>query len=183
MLRSPIASPSPGTRISVARTRGKRATMTLEFHYLAEQPQALPMVADWYYEQWGHLVPDETQVELAAGLEEFLHRDRMPCIRLAMLGGNVVGAAQLKYREMQKMLPNLEHWIGGVYVAAAFRGRGFGSRIADDIAQLARGFGVRVLYLQTERLDGGLYRGLGWQPREQVNNAGLEVLVMERELL
>ncbi|MDB2356031.1 hypothetical protein N9V89_02245 [Pseudoalteromonas sp.] len=38
------------------------------------------------------------------------------------------------------------------------------------------------IHLQTEKLDGGLYKQLGWQPIEQVNNRGVEVLVMSKHI-
>ena len=75
-----------------------------------------------------------------------------------------------------------EHWLGGVFVAPAHRGRGLGSRIAGEIARRAPAYGVHTLFLQTERLDGGMYRHIGWVPIAQVNIHGLEVLVMKREV-
>ena len=31
--------------------------------------------------------------------------------------GQIVGSAELKYREMEDMVPEKEHWLGGVYLA------------------------------------------------------------------
>ena len=83
---------------------------------------------------------------------------------------------------MEDIFPEKEHWIGGVFVAPEYRGKGLGSRMTEEIATRAPSYGVRTLHLQTERLDGGLYRQLGWQPVAQVNNHGMEVLVMQRNV-
>ncbi|MFQ6006412.1 MAG: hypothetical protein ACE5OQ_13020, partial [Woeseia sp.] len=52
----------------------------------------------------------------------------------------------------------------------------------EQIATMAPTYGVQTLHLQTEAPDGGLYARLGWTPYAQVNNRGLNVLVMERLL-
>ncbi len=64
--------------------------------------------------------------------------------------------------------------------SAHFGGPGIGSGLAAEIARLAPSCGVSTLHLQTERLDGGLYRRLGWRPLEPLRHHGLEVLVMEK---
>lgn len=160
----------------------KLSTMSIEFSFLADHRDALPVIARWYFEQWGHLIEDETLEQSNERLHNSLNRDRIPFILVATLAGEVIGCAQLKFREMADMFPEKEHWIGGVYVSSKHRGRGFGSKIAEEIAVLAPKYGVETLHLQTERLDGGIYARLGWVPTNQVNNHGLEVLVMERRL-
>jgi GNAT superfamily N-acetyltransferase len=100
---------------------------------------------------------------------------------LALDEERVVGAAHLKFREME-IYPEREHWLGGVYVEKAYRGRGIASELTADLVSIAGHLGVKVLHLQTERLDGGLYAHLGWSGHERVSNHGVEVLVMSREI-
>ena len=83
---------------------------------------------------------------------------------------------------MAEHFPDREHWLGGVYVSADFRGHAIGGQLADRIAAKATEFGVTDLYLQTERLDGGLYAGRGWVPLERVRNKNIDVQVMVRKL-
>ena len=83
---------------------------------------------------------------------------------------------------MEDIYPDKLHWLGGVFVAPQYRGKGIGSTLAEHIARKAPSYGVKILYLQTEQLDGGLYSRLGWTPFEQVDNHGLRVLVMERHV-
>jgi len=153
---------------------------TFDLSLLADRQDAIPLIARWYFDQWGHLIQGETVERTVDRLQIFLNRDKIPFILVASLGGEVAGVAQLKFRELPDLYPDKEHWLGGVYVARDYRGHGLGSLLAEEIARRAPRFGVRTLHLQTERLDGGLYARLGWVALERANNRGLEVLVMER---
>jgi GNAT superfamily N-acetyltransferase len=156
--------------------------MSLEFIYLAERPEALLTVASWYFDEWGHFHPGRTIDDTRERLKGTLNIDQIPFILLGLKDEKVVGAAELKYREMADIFPEKEHWLGGVYVAAEHRGNGIGLRLAEEITTRAPEYGVDKLYLQTERLDGGLYSRLGWQPEQEVDNHGIQVLVMVRDV-
>jgi GNAT superfamily N-acetyltransferase len=58
----------------------------------------------------------------------------------------IVGTASLKYREMD-IYPEKEHWLGGVFVSAEYRGRGIATRLVDGALEMARTLGVKMLYL------------------------------------
>ena len=153
----------------------------LKFEYLADRPESVPLVAGWYFAEWGHLNPAATLERVHDKLVASMNREAIPLTVLAVVDQEVVGAAQLKYREMP-VFPEKEHWLGGVYVASEHRGRGISAQLVDSMITTARHLGVQTLHIQTERLDGGLYARLGWTPVEQASNHGLDVLVMERQL-
>ena len=94
----------------------------------------------------------------------------------------LLGAAQLKFREMS-IYPEKEHWVGGVYVAEAHRGKGIARQILVELIAIAKSLKIETLYLQTEHLNGGLYGRMGWTPIEQVNYRGIDVLVMEKSIM
>jgi len=156
--------------------------MPLQFEFLADRMEAIPMLSRWYYDEWGRLRPDESIEHMRSQLEEFTNRDAIPFILLALRDKDIVAAAQLKFREMAELFPEKEHWLGGVYVPADHRGQGYGSLIVERILQMAPTYGVQTLYLQTEALDGGLYARLGWTPCARAKNHGVDVLVMERQV-
>jgi len=156
--------------------------MALKYAFLADRADAIPIISRWYFNEWGHLAEVESIERMQDRIGDYMHRDRIPFILVAMKGHDFAGAAQLKYREMPEMFPDKEHWLGGVYVAASHRGQGYGSQIVEQIVKLAPSYGVKTLHLQTEALDGGLYARLGWKPCEQVTSRGVNVLVMERQL-
>jgi GNAT superfamily N-acetyltransferase len=156
--------------------------MPVEFTFLADRVDAVPIISRWYFGEWGYLAQDNSIAQTRDRIEDYMNRDEIPFILVATNDNDLVAAAQLKYREMADMFPDKEHWLGGVYVAANHRGQGYGSQIIEQIVKMAPRYGVETLYLQTEALDGGLYARLGWTPYAQATNRGLDVLVMERQL-
>ena len=156
--------------------------MAIEFFFLADRLDAVPIISKWYFDEWGHLEQGHSIRRTRDRMDDYMNREEMPFILVATLDNELVGAAQLKYREMAEMFPDKEHWLGGVYISASHRGQGYGAQIVEQIVNMAPSFGVETLYLQTEALDGGLYARLGWMPHAQVTNRGVDVLVMERHL-
>jgi GNAT superfamily N-acetyltransferase len=154
----------------------------MQFDLLAHRHDAIPVLGRWYNQEWGQLLRNESEAETIEYVKGYLSEDKIPFIVVATEAAGILGAAQLKYREMEDLFPEKKHWVGGVFVAPAYRGRGLGCKLVQEIADRAPSYGVATLHLQTERLDGGLYRSLGWRPIQQVRHHGLEVLVMERQV-
>jgi GNAT superfamily N-acetyltransferase len=153
----------------------------LDFALLADRPEAIAMIARWYFGEWGQRSPGSTVATICANLEKYLNGTTIPLLVLAVDHDDILGVASLKYREMD-IYPDREHWLGGVYVPTAHRGRSIGSRVVENVVERARTLNVSTLHLQTDRLDGGMYRRLGWKESERVTYRGCEVLVMERWL-
>jgi len=153
----------------------------MRFTFLADQPDALATIAQWYFDAWGYRVAGSSVDRIKARLQQALNRDRAPLLVLALDDEAIVGVAELKIREMD-IYPELEYWLGGVYVPPPHRGKTIASRAVGRVVELAQSFGIETLHLQTEKLDGGLYGRLGWRPLAQVNYRGLDVLVMEKRL-
>lgn len=153
----------------------------MEFIFLADKVDAKWQLAKWYFEQWGDIIEEGSLELFNQKLDDYLNRDCIPLVILAVDAGNVIGAAQLKYHEMS-IFPKRAHWLGGVYVIPPARGKHVASALVNQAESIAHGLGVSQLYLQTEALDGGLYAGLGWQGIEKVNYRGVDVLVMSKAL-
>ncbi|MES2626465.1 MAG: GNAT family N-acetyltransferase [Pseudomonadota bacterium] len=149
--------------------------------FLANQPQHLPRLAQWYFAEWGELTQAASVQVVETRLQEYLNTDRIPLIMIAENAGELMGAVQLKYREMP-IYPEKEHWLGGVFVAEQFRHRRVAETLIRKVLALARQMGVDELHLQTIRQDGGLYSRLGWQAVDRINYRGLDVLVMVKKL-
>jgi hypothetical protein len=82
----------------------------MQLRFLADHEQAIPIVANWYRQEWGHLEQGNTVQIAAQRLRDYLNKDKLPLIILAVEDGEVLGAAQLKYREMD-IYPEKEHWL------------------------------------------------------------------------
>ncbi|MBF0277815.1 MAG: GNAT family N-acetyltransferase [SAR324 cluster bacterium] len=149
---------------------------------LADHQASLSKIARWYCEEWGHLREGTSHEKMIKNLHSYLNKDKVPLMVLAMEGAETVGVAQLKFREMD-IYPEKEHWLGGVFVSPEHRGNKTASKIVVKILAIAASLNIEYLYLQTEKLNGGLYPQLGWKPLEQVNYDGVDVLVMENKVL
>lgn len=154
----------------------------MQIAFLKENPEAIPVIAQWYYEKWGHLSTDNSVIKIEKELLQYCQIEQLPLMLVGSQQEKVIATAQLKFREM-KIYPDKEHWLGGVFVAKQSRGKGVASMIISEIERVALNLNVPKLYLQTERLNGGLYARLGWHKVEQVNYRGTDVLVMEKELV
>ena len=153
----------------------------MDFVFLADRAAMKPVIAKWYFQQWGHLIEDSSVELFDNKLNDYLNRDSIPLVIMAVEGDDVLGVAHLRYHEVT-IYPDKEHWLGGVYVTNEYRGKGVASALVNHLESLAASLGVIDIHLQTEKLDGGLYKQLGWSPIELVSNRGVEVLVMSKHI-
>jgi len=153
----------------------------LHFKLLIDEPHFIKTIAKWYVEEWRHLVNVESEKAECEKLKSYLNRSEFPLIVLAVECDQLLGCVQLKFREMT-IYPEREHWLGGVYIYKPQRGKGLAKKLIWFAIEKARKLNVSTLYLQTEQLDGGLYAQIGWQPIDQVDYEGHEVLVMKLDI-
>lgn len=155
--------------------------LTLTFMNLADRQDMIPVVTNWYYDEWGDPKSENSYEMILERVKSQLSRDSVPLTILALQNTSVVGVAQLKMQEM-KTYPEDTYWLGGVFVKPEVRGRSVGTALVHEIIRLAKSFGVTKLYLQTEQFDGGIYKKSGFNPLERVIYKGIDVLVMEMKL-
>ena len=152
------------------------------FTLLVTRPQEIPRVARWCCDEWGlpsrHASFDGYVRELQALVPGVL-----PIHILAEQDDGVIGVATLKLKIDHPLIPGPSHWLSGVYVDPPSRRRGIASSLCRQILDTARNRGVEQVYLQTDRLDGGLYANLGWTPLGRLHEEdGVELLVMVKDL-
>ncbi|WP_299809807.1 GNAT family N-acetyltransferase [uncultured Shewanella sp.] len=153
----------------------------MKFVLLADNDSAIPQIAKWYSDEWGYIGEGRSTKELELKLRDYLNHDKPPLIILALDNNKLMAAAQLRYHEMD-IYPERVHWLGGVYVASEYRGKGIARALVSAIIDKAKKLGINSINLQTEDFTGGLYTPLGWQPVEQVTYHGIKVQVMEKSL-
>ena len=155
--------------------------MDLTFPLLVDRPSEIPRIAKWWCDEWGlpprHASFDDYVRELAT-----LTADALPLHVLAEREGSPVGVATLKFKEPHAAVAGRSHWLSGVYVEPSVRGQGIASALCRQIETLARARTIADLYLETERLDGGLYQKLGWRPLRQLDQDGVAFLVMVKDV-
>lgn len=153
----------------------------MQFINLADRPEFVPLIAEWYFSEWGKNRPERTLQTTLASIRDQMCRDRIPLHLIAMKKDDLLGVAQLRFHEME-IYPEKEHWLGGVYINPEFRGKGLATILVRKMIELAESFQVETLYLQTVKLDGGIYSKLGWIPEERVTYRGVDVLVMQKKV-
>jgi GNAT superfamily N-acetyltransferase len=149
----------------------------MEIALLADHPEAIGKVAQWYFDEWASAVPGMTLERVVARVSTLVSRESAPMLVLAREDDEVIGAAELKIREMD-IYPEYEYWLSGVYVDEKGRGKGVASLLVNEVLSRAKAAGIERLYLQTEHLSGGLYTRHGFKPLEEVRYKGYQVLVM-----
>ena len=109
-----------------------------------------------------------------------MNRDALPVAWLAHEDGRALGTAALRVSDLPGR-EALSPWLGGVYVAPPFRGRGIASALCRVVEERASALGHERLYLFT--LDQQrLYARLGWRPLEQASWRGRTADVMWKPL-
>ncbi len=106
----------------------------MEFSLLADEPDAASTVARWYFDEWCRDTGRHSIEFVIKNVTASLNKVTAPLIVLCKIDGLLVGAAELKTREMETF-PDYEFWLGGVYVHKDFRGRGVGAGLLSQVSE------------------------------------------------
>ena len=158
----------------------KKSNPADRFIYLADQPDLLPLLTDWFVGEWGRDNPGNSRHHIGRILTDHLNRDKIPLTIVLLRDSQPIATASLKIREMETH-PQYPYWLGGVYVHPDYRQQGIGSQIVQYTANEAKRLKVIDLYLYT-RSHEEFYTRLGWQVIERPRYEGRIAIVMKREL-
>ena len=158
-----------------------RPGQALEFEYLADRPQDVPLVIEWWHTVWA----DRMGVDISHAEEQLhtsLSKTDLPIHILATEAGMPVGTAALKQQELGEVFPDFQYWLGSVFVTEEARDGQIASQLSQHIVEIAKLMHLPQLHLQTINLDGGLYTKLGWRPITEFTYKGEHALLMVKEL-
>jgi GNAT superfamily N-acetyltransferase len=133
----------------------------LSIDYLADHPDAVPVLAGWFASEWSEGSPETSADGFAAQLSSAVNRDRLPICLLGLLGAEPVATATLKFREIE-YADEADFWIGWVCVREDVRGRGYGRALVAAAEAQAAAKRLSPLYLHTPGKE-AFYSRLGWQ--------------------
>lgn len=153
----------------------------LEFEYLVDRPDAVPLVIEWWRTVWADRMGSDAGLA-AEQLQASLSKTVLPIHVLATLAGRPVGTAALKNHELGQVFPDYRYWLGNVFVEEGSRGRQIASQLSLHIVDLARQMNLPHLYLQTIELSGGLYNCLGWERVREFTHMNENTLLMFKKL-
>jgi ribosomal protein S18 acetylase RimI-like enzyme len=155
--------------------------MSLRISYLADEPEFVSEVANWYKDFFGEFYPERTVKDWQNFL--FINKDSLPFTLIAVEEKNgirnPIGTATIKKNGMPGCEPN-SIWLSGVYVIESARGRGVASALIAQCLKISAELGVNKIMLFT-RTDGQLYKKFGWYVMDEVEHQGGIVKVMVKE--
>jgi predicted N-acetyltransferase YhbS len=151
----------------------------MKIEYLADHPDAVPILARWQHREWGGLRPGDTLEARRARLEAQMNRDRIPLTVVALDDATVLGSASLIAEDMDTR-PELTPWLASVFVDPAKRRRGIAGQLVRRIVVEAARLEVPLLYLYTVHSE-RLYARLGWTFQERTTYHDQEVVIMTCE--
>ena len=152
----------------------------MEIRDLADCPEHVPVLADWFHAEWGHTVSWGTVQGFRDKLLTHLGRGTLPLALVALDGGAPVGTASLRPAEMAAR-PELGPWLGGMYVRTDARGRGVGEALVRAAEQRAREMGFGEMYLFATDRE-AWYRRLGWSVLGPAEHHGEQCVLMRTGL-
>ncbi|OLQ85488.1 GNAT family N-acetyltransferase [Vibrio ponticus] len=134
----------------------------METTLLTDHQADINKIARWYYKEWSHIAPNITEEMVRDSVASKANKlNGMPLALVVRCDNQLVGVAELKFHE-NKNYPQYEHWLGGVYVDQAYRGRGIATQLVTAAKEKAVSLGVEELYLQCESHNIGLYKNQGF---------------------
>ena len=150
--------------------------------YLADRPEFVEQLARVSWVEWQTVYQprEETFAKALKNYRERANIDRLPLALVALHGGELIGMVSLKFHDMDTR-PDLDPWLGGLFVVQGWRKRGVGSMLMHRAVDEGRRLKVPRFYLWTVSAE-GLYRKLGWQVVERTEYCGNNAVVMQMDL-
>lgn len=146
--------------------------MEIGFTTLAEHPDWVPILADWYQTEWpAHFATRSPEEHLRAEM----HTDRVPLNIVAVASGTPIGTVAL--RGAWEDAPGFAGpWLGGLYVHPEIRGHGVGTALVRVGATTAWNLGHAELRVGASHPE--FFERIGWERAGQVESAGARVTVL-----
>ena len=150
--------------------------------YLKEYSEWIPLIARWFYDEWGEFHPEMDVNGIAERLGERCSTDSIPIALVAVEQGEVIGTISLKQHDMDTRM-HYTPWLASLYVRDDCRNKGVGVRLIDAGLEEARRLGIKHLYLYTRvRRHVDFYLSRDWKPVETTEYRGGPVTVLLKEL-
>lgn len=148
---------------------------------LAHYPHLADELARWSWNEWRPIYEERGQT-FEHALRNYRERTNTDCLPLALIalnGPDLIGTVSLKYHDLDSR-PDLDPWLGGVFVIPSWRRRGVASLLMQRAVEAAAMLGLMKLYLWTSSAE-GLYQKLGWEVVERSHYCGKNIVVMQIE--
>jgi len=144
---------------------------------LSDLPDRADEIAQWHYDEWGHLYPSDAKQEFFSDMHRCAQsRVVLPQTWLAMVDGQLAGTISVLEEDLATHR-HLTPWLMNVLVAPKYRGRGIATMMVEHVKHWASTQPIERLYLYTEDQQ-KLYKRLGFESYEQSAIAGHPITIM-----
>ena len=128
---------------------------------LADHKSYAPIVAGWYFSEWPSDDPETTIESITEKILSGANRSKIPLLFLSHTGDEVVGAGEIKHRQLQAY-PDYNYWLDGIYVKPSYRGKGISTQLIEFAKRKAVELGIFSLYLRCNEHNVKLYEARGF---------------------
>lgn len=147
----------------------------IEIAFLADCPETIPTLTQWFRAQWPDYYAERTPADMAEDFRSEAKRDGLPVRLVAFANGELAGTVTLRDQAMHT-LPEYFPGLGGLFVAEQYRSQGVGSELVRAVMNLAREQNHENVYATTVAARGILER-LGWQLVQPVSHGDEQLLL------
>jgi GNAT superfamily N-acetyltransferase len=147
--------------------------------YLANHPELANELARVSWAEWQPIYQERGQT-FEHALKNYRDRTNTDCLPLALValhGGELVGTVSLKFHDLDTR-PDIDPWLGGLFVVPEWRGRGVGSLLMRRAVEECTRLKIPTLFLWTSSAE-GLYLKLGWRAIERTDYCGKSIVIMQ----
>ena len=154
---------------------------TLKIIKLKAKHHGINTVANWTFNEWGHLRPGNTLEDTIHRLQGGLGDNIVPSIYLAEMDNKPIGTVSLVECDMH-IRRQYTPWVASVYVDTEWRNQGIGSKLMNHVENQAKTNGIKNAYLFTPNKQ-KMYSRLGWRRIEELEYLGNSVTIMMKDLI
>ena len=155
-------------------------TATVTVSRLIAHPEVLPLVSEWFRQEWPDWYGPGGPGDVEKDLRSFSNEGSLPLGVIAFSDGAPCGAAALK----AESIPSHAHlgpWAAAGFVVPRLRGQGIGARLLSALEAEARVLGYSSIYCGTATANSLLERAQ-WRPIDRVELRGKDVSVYVKAL-
>ncbi|MEM7125555.1 MAG: GNAT family N-acetyltransferase [Chloroflexota bacterium] len=151
-----------------------------EITFLADYPETIPILSQWFRDQWPAYYIERTPADIAQDFYAEANREVLPVRLIALAEDELTGTITLRERA-DRNLPAFCPGLGGLFVAEQHRGRGIGTKLVRAAMNLAQELGYESIYATTVAARGILER-LEWEPLRKIEQDDDQSTLYQYEL-
>lgn len=125
--------------------------LSIRLDLLQTFPEAIPVLAQWMYEEWHPYDASLTKEKLIHSFQTRLSKDTIPITFVVSKNGTPIGTVSLKKQTSPELadFPENSLWMGGLQVASEERNQGLGTALFQFSQTVAEQFGFDTVYFYT----------------------------------